>query len=225
MPETAPKSKVEATKGYGANVVQYGFVYDDCYQKAIEIQNSKGATFVHPFNDPHVIAGQGTIGLEILDELKEVDVVVVPIGGGGVVSGISVAIKSLKPNVKIIGVQADIIASTRASLDEKKIVTLPGVKSIADGISVKTPGDITFDIIKKYVDDVVTVKEDEIKDAIYMMLYRGKLVVEGAAATTLAAVLNKKIDMPNKNVVCVLTGGNIDTTLLAEIINERQDMF
>ncbi|SEG14692.1 L-threonine ammonia-lyase [Caloramator fervidus] len=221
MPETAPKTKVESTKSYGATVVQYGQVYDDCYQKAVEIQKETGATFIHPFNDPYVIAGQGTIGLEILDVLNDVDAVVVPIGGGGIISGIAIAIKEIKPSVKIIGVQAEVIASTKASLDAGKIVTLPGVKSLADGISVKTPGDLTFEIIKKYVDDVVTVSEEEIEDAIYRLLRRSKLVVEGAGATTVAAVVNGKVNMPGKNVVCVLTGGNIDPIVLANIILKK----
>nr|WP_242823443.1 threonine ammonia-lyase [Thermobrachium celere] len=221
MPETAPKTKVESTKSYGANVVLHGLVYDDCYQKAVEIQRETGATFVHPFNDPYVIAGQGTIGLEILEGLKDVDAVVVPIGGGGIISGIAIAMKEIKPDVKIIGVQAEVIASTRASLDAGKIVTLPGVKSLADGISVKTPGDLTFEIIKKYVDDVVTVSEEEIEDAIYRLLQKSKLVVEGAGATTVAAVINGKVNMPGKNVVCVVTGGNIDPMVLANIIQKK----
>lgn len=221
MPETAPKTKVESTKSYGANVVQHGLVYDDCYLKAVEIQKETGATFVHPFNDPYVIAGQGTIGIEILDELKDVDAVVVPIGGGGIISGIAVAMKEIKPSIKVIGVQAEVIASTRASLDAGKIVTLPGVKSLADGISVRTPGDLTFDIIKHYVDDVVTVSEEEIEDAIYRLLQKSKLVVEGAGAITAAAVINGKINMPNKNVVCVLTGGNIDPMVLSNIIQKK----
>ncbi|MBZ4663766.1 MAG: ilvA [Caloramator sp.] len=221
MPETAPKTKVESTKSYGATVVQYGLVYDDCYQKAVEIQRETGATFVHPFNDPYVIAGQGTIGLEILNEFSDVDAIVVPIGGGGIISGIAIAMKEIKPSIKVIGVQAEVIASTRASLDAGKIVTLPGVKSLADGISVKTPGDLTFDIIKRYVDDVVTVSEDEIEDAIYRLLSKSKFVVEGAGATTAAAVINGKVNMPGKNVVCVLTGGNIDPMMLANIIQKK----
>jgi threonine dehydratase len=220
MPETAPKTKVSATKGYGAEVVQHGMVYDDCYAKAVEIQKSTGATFIHPFNDPHVIAGQGTIGIEILNDLPETDAIVVPIGGGGIIAGIAVAAKAIKPDIKIIGVQAEIIASTKASLEAGKIVTVPAARSLADGISVRTPGDLTFEIIKKYVDDVVTVSEEEIEDAIFMLAQRSKLVVEGAGATTIAAVMNKKINMPGKNIVSVLTGGNIDIATLGNIIHK-----
>jgi threonine dehydratase len=221
MPETAPIAKVSATRGYGADIVQFGKVYDDCYAKAVEIQEETGATFVHPFNDPYVIAGQGTIGLEILQELPEVDAIVVPIGGGGVISGIAIAAKSIKPEIKIIGVQAEVIASTRASLDAGGIVTIPGVKSLADGISVRTPGDLTYEIIKEYVDDVVTVSEEQIEDAIYMLAQRSKLVVEGAGATTMAAIMSGKVNMPGKNVAAVLTGGNIDVAVLSHIIQKK----
>lgn len=221
MPETAPIAKVSATKGYGARVVQSGRVYDDCYAKAVEIQRETGATFVHPFNDPHVIAGQGTIALEILDEIPHMDAIIVPIGGGGVISGIAVAAKSIKPEIKIIGVQAEVIASTRASLDAGEIVTLPGIKSLADGISVRTPGDLTFEIIKEYVDEVVTVSENEIEDAVYILAQRSKLVVEGAGATTIAAIMTGKVNLPGKNVTAVLTGGNIDVAVLAHIINKK----
>ena len=221
MPETAPIAKVSATRGYGADIVQFGKVYDDCYGKAVEIQGETGATFVHPFNDPYVIAGQGTIGLEILQELPQVDAIVVPIGGGGVISGIAIAAKSIKPEIKIIGVQAEVIASTRASLDAGGIVTIPGVKSLADGISVRTPGDLTYEIIKEYVDDVVTVSEEQIEDAIYMLAQRSKLVVEGAGATTMAAIMSGKVNMPGKNVAAVLTGGNIDVAVLSHIIQKK----
>lgn len=220
MPETAPMAKVSATKGYGAEVIQHGCVYDDCYCKAVEVQKETGATFVHPFNDPYVIAGQGTVGLEILEDLPNVDAIIVPIGGGGVIAGIAVAAKSIKPEVKIIGVQAEIIASTKASLEAGHIVTLPGVKSLADGISVATPGALTFEIMKEYVDEVVTVSEEEIEDAIFMLAQRSKLVVEGAGATTVAAVMSNKVNMPGKNVVTVLTGGNIDVAVLANIIQK-----
>lgn len=220
MPETAPAAKVSATRGYGADIIQHGVVYDDCYAKAVEVQKETGATFVHPFNDPYVIAGQGTVGLEILEDLPNVDAIVVPIGGGGVISGIAVAAKSIKPEVKIIGVQAEVIASTKASFEAGHIVTVPGVKSLADGISVATPGALTFEIMKEYVDEVVTVSEEEIEDAIFMLAQRSKLVVEGAGATTIAAVMNKKINMPGKNIVTVLTGGNIDVAVLANIIQK-----
>ncbi|NSJ92460.1 pyridoxal-phosphate dependent enzyme, partial [Coprococcus sp. MSK.21.13] len=173
MPATAPLAKVNATKGYGANVIQCGEVYDECYIKALQTQKENGYTFIHPFDDEQVIAGQGTIGLEILEDIDNVDAIVVPVGGGGLISGIALAAKSIKPNVKIIGVQPSIIASSKESLDKGKIVTLPGVKSLADGISVSTPGKITFEYMSKYVDDIVTVSEDEIAYSVFCLLERG----------------------------------------------------
>ncbi|SHI01543.1 threonine ammonia-lyase [Clostridium grantii] len=221
MPLTAPLAKIQATLGYGANVIKYGEVYDECFNKAMEIREKEGVTFVHPFNDEDVIAGQGTIAFEILDKLPEVDVILVPIGGGGLISGIATAAKMLKPEIIIIGVEAEIIPSTKVSLANKKITTLPGVKSLADGISVKTPGDITFEYIKKYVDRVVTVSEDEIAYAIFILMERMKLVSEGAGAVTLAALLANKIPMSNKNIVSLISGGNIDIAMVSKII-ERQ---
>lgn len=221
MPETAPQSKVNATRGYGAEVVQYGEVYDECYKKAAQIQKETKATFVHPFNDEEVMAGQGTIALEILEELPETDAIIVPVGGGGLISGIAVAAKSIKPDIKIIGVQPEIIASSKASLEKGEIVTLPGVKSLADGISVCTPGDIAFEYIKKYVDEIVTVSEDEIAYGIFHLVERGKLVCEGAGASTVAALLADKINMNGKNVVAVLSGGNVDIAILSKIIDRE----
>ncbi|WP_315118825.1 threonine ammonia-lyase [uncultured Clostridium sp.] len=221
MPQTAPQAKVQATKAYGAKVIQHGEVYDECYAKALEVQKEMGATFIHPFNDEDVIAGQGTIGIEILEELENVDAIVVPIGGGGLISGIALAAKSIKPEVKIIGVQPSIIASSKVSLEEGKIITLPGVKSLADGISVKTPGDITFEYIKKYVDDIVTVSEDEIAYGIFCLMERSKLVSEGAGAVAISAVLNNKINVEGKNVVCLVSGGNIDIAVLSKIIDRQ----
>lgn len=221
MPKTAPMAKVNATKGYGAEVVQFGEVYDDCYNKAIEMQKSTGATFLHPFNDDEVMAGQGTIALEILEELPEVDAIIVPIGGGGLISGIAVAAKALKPSVKIIGVQAEIIASTKASLEAGKVTTVPGAKSLADGISVMTPGDKTFEYIKRYVDEVVTVTEDEIAFAMFSLMDRSKLIAEGAGATPLAALLAGKINNAPKNVVSIISGGNIDIAMASKIIDRE----
>ncbi|MBE6066687.1 MAG: threonine ammonia-lyase [Clostridium lundense] len=221
MPITAPMAKVNATKGYGAEVVQFGEVYDDCYNKAIEMQKSSGATFLHPFNDDEVMAGQGTIALEIFEELPEVDTIIAPIGGGGLISGIAVAAKALKPSIKIIGVQAEIIASTKASLEAGKVTTVPGAKSLADGISVMTPGDKTFEYIKKYVDEVVTVTEDEIALAMFSLMDRSKLIAEGAGATPLAALLSGKIKDAGKNVVSIISGGNIDIAMASKII-ERE---
>ncbi|WP_186430624.1 threonine ammonia-lyase [Clostridium sp. BSD9I1] len=221
MPITAPMAKVNATKGYGAEVVQFGEVYDDCYNKAIEMQKTTGATFLHPFNDDEVMAGQGTIALEVFEELPEVDTIIAPIGGGGLISGIAVAAKALKPSIKIIGVQAEIIASTKASLEAGKVTTVPGAKSLADGISVMTPGDKTFEYIKKYVDEVVTVTEDEIALAMFSLMDRSKLIAEGAGATPLAALLAGKIKDAGKNVVSIISGGNIDIAMASKII-ERE---
>lgn len=221
MPITAPLAKVNATRGYGAEVVQFGEVYDDCYNKAIEMQKSTGATFLHPFNDDEVMAGQGTIALEVFEELPDVDTIIAPIGGGGLISGIAVAAKTLKPSIKIIGVQAEIIASTKASLEAGKVTTVPGAKSLADGISVMTPGDKTFEYIKRYVDEVVTVTEDEIAFAMFSLMDRSKLIAEGAGATPLAALLAGKIKNAGKNIVSIISGGNIDIAMASKII-ERE---
>lgn len=221
MPITAPMAKVNATRGYGAEVVQFGEVYDDCYNKAIEMQKTTGATFLHPFNDDEVMAGQGTIALEVFEELPEVDTIIAPIGGGGLISGIAVAAKALKPSIKIIGVQAEIIASTKASLEAGKVTTVPGAKSLADGISVMTPGDKTFEYMKRYVDEVVTVTEDEIAFAMFSLMDRSKLIAEGAGATSLAALLAGKIKNAGKNVVSIISGGNIDIAMASKII-ERE---
>ncbi|WP_125154075.1 threonine ammonia-lyase [Clostridium rectalis] len=221
MPVTAPQAKVHATKGYGAEVIQYGEVYDECYSKALEVQNETGATFIHPFNDEDVIAGQGTIALEILEDLPNVDAIVVPIGGGGLISGIALAAKLSKPDIKIIGVQPSIIASSKASLEKDKVVTLPGVKSLADGISVSTPGSLTFQYMRKYVDQIVTVSEDEIAYGIFCLMERGKLIAEGAGASTIAAILSGKINLKDKNIVAVVSGGNIDIASVSKIIDRQ----
>lgn len=221
MPNTAPQAKVQATKAYGAEVVQFGEVYDECYGKAVEIQKQSGATFIHPFDDVEVMAGQGTIALEILNDLPETDVIAVPIGGGGLISGIAVAAKELKPSVRIIGVQADIIASSKVSLSRGEIITLPGVKSLADGISVKTPGINTFKYMSKYVDDIVTVTEDEIAQGIFSLMERNKLVAEGAGAVPVAALLANKIKADGKNIVALVSGGNIDIAMISKIIDRQ----
>lgn len=221
MPATAPQAKVEATKGYGAEVIQHGEVYDECYEKALEVLKETGATFVHPFNDEEVMAGQGTIALEILEELPDVDAIVVPIGGGGLISGIAVAAKSIKPDIKIIGVQSEIIASTKASLEAGKVVTVGGAKSLADGISVKTPGDITFKYIKEYVDEVITVSEDEISYAMFSLMERSKLISEGSGAVPLAALLANKIKVDAKKIALLISGGNIDMAMILKILNRE----
>ncbi len=222
MPLTAPQAKIQATRGYGAEVIQAGQVYDECYAKAVEVQKETGATFLHPFNDVEVMAGQGTIGLEILEDLPEADVVLVPIGGGGLIAGIATALKSIKPEIRVIGIQPEIIASTKASLEKGEVVTLPGAKSLADGISVSTPGNECFKYIKKYVDDVITVSEEEIAFAMFNLMERSKLVAEGAGAAPLAALLAGKITgLADKNVVALISGGNVDIATSAKII-ERE---
>lgn len=225
LPDGAPISKVEATKRYGAEVCLVKGVYDDAYKKAIELKNEKGLTFIHPFDDPDVIAGQGTIGLEILTQLPSADVVVVPIGGGGLISGIAYTIKKLKPSCKIYGVQAAGAPSMEQSIADGEIETLDGVNTIADGIAVKTPGNLTYDLCQKYVDGIVTVTDDEIALAILTLLEQQKLIAEGAGAVPVAAVMNGKIpDIDGKNVVCVVSGGNIDVTILSRVIERGLKM-
>ena len=225
LPDGAPISKVEATKRYGAEVCLVKGVYDDAYKKAIELKNEKGLTFIHPFDDPDVIAGQGTIGLEILTQLPSADVVVVPIGGGGLISGIAYTIKKLKPNCKVYGVQAAGAPSMEQSIADGEIETLNEVNTIADGIAVKTPGNLTYDLCQKYVDGIVTVTDDEIALAILTLLEQQKLIAEGAGAVPVAAVMNGKIpDIDGKNVVCVVSGGNIDVTILSRVIERGLKM-
>ena len=225
LPDGAPISKVEATKRYGAEVCLVKGVYDDAYKKAIELKNEKGLTFIHPFDDPDVIAGQGTIGLEILTQLPSADVVVVPIGGGGLISGIAYTIKKLKPSCKIYGVQAAGAPSMEQSITDGEIETLNEVNTIADGIAVKTPGNLTYDLCQKYVDGIVTVTDDEIALAILTLLEQQKLIAEGAGAVPVAAVMNGKIpDIDGKNVVCVVSGGNIDVTILSRVIERGLKM-
>ena len=218
MPDGAPISKVEATKGYGAEVVLVPGVYDDAFNKAQELQKEKGYTFVHPFDDEDVIAGQGTIGLEILNQLENIDAVVVPIGGGGLISGVAYTVKSLKPQIKVYGVQAANAPSMFESLKKKEQITLDTVSTFADGIAVKHPGDLTFELVSKYVDEVVTVSEDEIAMAILTLMERQKLIAEGAGATAVAAVLSDKIPVDGKNVVCIVSGGNIDVNILSRVL-------
>ena len=218
MPAAAPLSKIEATKNYGAEVVLVPGVYDDAAAEAERLVREKGYTFAHPFNDEPVMAGQGTIGLEILEQLPEVDQVVVPIGGGGLICGVACAIKSLKPSCRVIGVQAAGAASMYASRKEGKPVKLPEVSTIADGIAVKMPGDKTFELCEKYVDEIVTVKDDEIATAILKLMEDQKTVAEGAGATPVAAVMFGKVDVTDKKTVCLVSGGNVDTTMLSRII-------
>ena len=218
MPAGAPLAKVAATRDLGAEVVLHGAVYDDAFNKAMELQRETGATFVHPFNDPLVIAGQGSVAVEILDVLPDVDQIVVPIGGGGLISGVAIAAKMLRPSVKIIGVQASGAPSMAQSLSEGHPVQLASASTIADGIAVKKPGDLTYDIVSKYVDEVVTVDEDEIAAAILTLLEKCKIVAEGAGAVPVAALLHKKFKAEGK-VCCVVSGGNIDVNTLQRIVD------
>jgi threonine dehydratase len=218
LPAGAPLSKVEATKGYGAEVCLVPGVYDDAYAKAIELQKEHGYTFVHPFDDPKVIAGQGTIGLEILEQMPEVEAVVVPIGGGGLISGVAFAIKTLRPDVKVYGVQSAGAPSMYNSLNEGKICHLNSVSTIADGIAVKEPGVNTFEICRQYVDEVVTVSDDEVAAAILALLEKQKLVAEGAGAVAVAAAMFGKLPIKNKKTVCLVSGGNIDVNTLSRVI-------
>ena len=219
MPASAPLMKIEATRSYGAEVVLVDGVYDDAYAKAVELRDEFGYTFVHPFNDDNVIAGQGTIGLEILDELSDAEVIVAAIGGGGLLSGIASAVKSVNPKVKIYGVQAEGAASMYEAVKEGRIVRLPSVSTFADGIAVKEAGTLTFDIISKYVDGIVTVSEDEIATAILTMIEKQKMIAEGAGAVPVAAVMAGKIPCKGKKTVCVVSGGNIDVSILSNVID------
>ena len=218
MPIYTPPTKIIATKSYGATVVLEGTTYDDAALAAKKFAEKKKMTFVHAFNDDFVIAGQGTIGIEIYDVLPDVDAVLVPIGGGGLIGGIALALKTLKPKVKIIGVEADGAQSMKASLEQNKIVPLKSISTIADGIAVKTPKELTFALAQKYVDEVVTVNDEDISYALYLLLQRAKLIVEPAGAVSLAAILSKKVTFPRKNVVAVLSGGNVNLSLLTQII-------
>lgn len=220
MPQTAPLAKVTATKSYGANVVLEGLVYDDAYAKALEIQKETGATFLHPFNDEYVIAGQGTIALEIFEQMNnKVDTILCPIGGGGIIAGVAVAAKALNPNVKIIGVQTANIPSMHESIKAGKVTTAFKATSVADGISVKTVGELTFNIVKDLVDDVILVEEGEIAEGLLFLMENQKVVAEGSGAVTTAAILSGKyIPKKNENVVCIISGGNIDINTLNRII-------
>ena len=220
MPGTAPLSKVVATRNFGAEVIQVGTVYDDAYQKACEIQKETGATFLHPFDDPYVIAGQGTIGLEILEDLENVDVVIVPIGGGGIISGIAKAIKSIKKDVKIIGVEPINASSMKEAVKQGCPCTIKVTPTIADGIAVARAGELTCKIISEYVDEIVSVTEDEIAQSILFLLERSKVLAEGAGASPLAALLAGKIHEKGKNICCVISGGNADITAVERIINK-----
>ncbi len=218
LPDSAPISKIEATKRYGAEVCLVPGVYDDAYRKALELKEEKGYTFVHPFDDEYVIAGQGTIGLEIMNEMSDVDAVIVPIGGGGLISGVACAIKSISPQVKVYGVQAVGAPSMYDAIRSGKRAALPRVSTIADGIAVKEPGAITYEMVKQYVDDIALVTEDEIAAAILALIEKQKMIAEGAGAVSVAAAMFHKFPIEGKKVVCLISGGNIDVTSLSRVI-------
>lgn len=218
LPDCAPISKIEATKSYGADICLVEGVYDDAYKRALDLRDEKGYTFIHPFNDEDVIAGQGTIGLELLDQMQDIDAVIVPIGGGGLISGVAFAIKSLNPKIKVYGVQASGAPSMYNSIRDKKIERLPSVQTIADGIAVKEPGDLTFEFCSKYVDEIVTVTDDEVSSAILSMIEHKKLIAEGAGAVAVAAAMFNKVPIKGKNVICIVSGGNIDVNILDRVI-------
>lgn len=218
LPAGAPISKIEATRALGAELCLVPGVYDDAYRKAVELQKEHGYTMIHPFDDPKVIAGQGTIGLEILNDMPDVEAVIVPIGGGGLIAGIAFAIKSLHPGVKVYGVQAEGAPSMVRSVRNGKRERLDSVATVADGIAVKEPGELTYDLVSKYVDEIVTVSEDEIAAAILALMEQQKLIAEGAGAVSVAAAMFEKVPIKGKKVVCVVSGGNIDVTSLNRVI-------
>lgn len=219
MPETTPLSKIQGTKKFGAEVVLHGNFYDDAYQRALEIQKEQGQTFIHPFNDFDIIAGQGTIGLEMHEAIQDFDIVIVPIGGGGLISGVATALKAKNPNVKIIGIEAEQMPAMQASIKQNKIVTIEKKKTIADGIAVTTVKDNTFKIVKELVDEIITVSELEMAHAIMKLLEVEKVLVEGAGAAGFAALMAGKIqNVKNKKVGIVISGGNIDINFLSKVL-------
>ena len=218
MPKSTPLIKVESTKQYGAEVILHGDVYDDAYKKAKELEEKEGYVFVHPFNDEDVLDGQGTIALEILEELPETDIILVPIGGGGLISGIACAAKILKPEIKIIGVEPEGAASAYEAIKENKIVELKEANTIADGTAVKKIGDLNFEYIKKYVDEIITVSDYELMEAFLLLVEKHKIIAENSGILSVAAT--KKIKEKNKKVVSVISGGNIDVLMISSMINK-----
>jgi threonine dehydratase len=218
MPLTTPMVKVSATRGYGAEVFLVGANYDETCQDALRRCREQGLTFIHPFDDPAVIAGQGTLGIEMLEETDDLDAVILPVGGGGLIAGVACAVKEMQPHIQVIGVQSSKLPSMKAALERNELVTLPPNKTIADGIAVRRAGDQTFPLVQKYVDDVVTVDDEEIANAILLLLEKEKTLTEGAGAVAAAAVLSKKLPHRGKKLGVVVSGGNIDVTLLSRII-------
>jgi threonine dehydratase len=219
MPETTPIMKVANTRAHGARVLLCGANYDEAYDEARRLEKAEGLTFVHPFDDAQIIAGQGTVGLEVLEQVPEVDAVLVPVGGGGLISGCAVALKERRPGIRVIGVEAEGIPCMKAALDAGELVTLPPSSTLADGIAVKRAGELTFEHVRRYVDEIVTVSEEEIASAILYLLEREKTVAEGAGAVGVAALMNRKVrGLEGRRVVSVVSGGNIDVNLIARII-------
>ena len=218
LPDSAPISKVEATKGFGAEVCLVEGCYDDAYKKALELKESEGYTFVHPFDDENVIAGQGTIALEVLNDLDDIDGIVVPVGGGGLISGIAYTAKQIRPSVKVYGVQMSGAPSMYNSVRDGKIECLPTVHTIADGIAVKQPGENTFRLVSEYVDAIALVSDDEVASAILALIEKQKMIAEGAGAAAVAAVMFDKFNLKGKRVVSIVSGGNIDVTILSRVI-------
>jgi threonine dehydratase len=218
MPLPTPLTKVSATRAYGADVLLHGTNYDEAYEKAVEQSREHSLTLIHAFDDDAVIAGQGTVGLEILQQHPEIEVIVAPIGGGGLIGGISCAVKETNPAIQVFGVQPSRIPSMKAAVAEGKPVTLASAKTIADGIAVRRAGERTLPLVQKYVDDIVTVEEEEIANAILLLLEREKTLAEGAGAAAIAAVLNRKLPLQGKRIAVLVCGGNIDVTLLSRII-------
>ena len=219
MPKNAPFAKISATKSHGATVILEGGIYDEAYAKATEIKEETGAIFVHPFNDPYVIAGQGTIGLEMLEAQPDLEAIFVPIGGGGIAAGVALAVKKIKPEIKVIGVQSENAPSMYEAINSNKIETITVTRTIADGIAVARPGDLTFPIIQQYVDEIVTVSEAQVADAFLFLLEKCNLVCEGAGVVSVAALIANAKNFKNQKVGAVLSGGNIDINLIESVIN------
>lgn len=217
MPLVTPLIKVDSTKAYGSDVVLHGNIYDEAFGKAMELKETHGYTFVHPYDDYDVLCGQGTIALEILNNLPEVDEILVPVGGGGLISGVALAAKALKPTVRVIGVEPIGAASMSTSLDKGKVVELADVHTAAEGVAVRRVGDLCYDICSKYVDGIIQVTEEEIMEALLMLIEKHKIIAETAGALPLAAI--KKLNTRNKNIACVVSGGNIDVVTISSVIN------
>ncbi|MDF2667774.1 MAG: threonine dehydratase [Paenibacillus sp.] len=221
MPFGAQEAKIAATQSYGSQVILHGHNYDEAYEHALHLADRSGAVFVHAFNDPYVIAGQGTIGVEIIDDLPSVDAIIVPVGGGGLISGVGLAVKTIRPEAAVIGVQPEMADSGFRSWNSRSMQSIDQPKSIADGLSVKRPGALPLEWMKQVVDQFVTVSEQQIRDAMFLLLERNKLLVEGAGAASLAALLKGSLSLRGKKVVLVISGGNVDFSKLAELYVNR----